>query len=104
VTYQLRHYKVRPGAMDSFVAAWRENVLPIRRRLGFIVVGAWVVPESDEFVWIMGYDDDADGFAAADAAYYASDDRQALTGDEDPGSYLEESQTRLMDPVDLPAG
>ena len=87
--------------MDNFIGAWRQNVVPLRRKKGFTIVGAWVVRDTDEFVWILGYDDDADGFAAADAAYYGSDERQALTGDEDPASYLDDVQTRLMEPVSL---
>ena len=42
--------------------------------------GAWSIEESNEFVWVISYDR-SEGFAAADAAYYASEERRRLSPD-----------------------
>jgi hypothetical protein len=57
--------------------------------LRFTVLGAWVVEEADELVWILGYDG-ADGFADADRRYYASPERVAL--DPDPAQWFVSSE------------
>jgi len=72
--------------MDDFLEAWTAQVPPLRRRYGFRFLGAWVVDDNDEFVWILSYDG-PDGFDAADARYYASTDRAALHPD--PAQWLE---------------
>ena len=64
--------------MSSFVEGWRDGVLPLRLKLGFDVVGAWVVEETNEFVWIIGHPED---LAEANRAYYASPERAALNPD-----------------------
>jgi NIPSNAP protein len=86
VEYQLRHYKIRDGRMDAFVAAWLGGVYPLRRKFGFTFVGAWRVADADEFVWILGYDG-PDGFAAADRRYYASEERKRMAPD--PAALIE---------------
>lgn len=75
--YELRVYTIKPGRLDQFVEEWRAQVLPLRRRLGFDVRGAWTVPEEDLFVWLVG----ADELARRDAAYYESAERAALEPD-----------------------
>jgi hypothetical protein len=75
--------------VEEFLDAWLPQVPPLRRRFGFHVVGAWVVEGEDELVWILGYDG-ADGFAAADARYYASPERTAM--DPDPAQWFETAE------------
>jgi hypothetical protein len=79
--------------MDKFLDAWVRGVYPLRRRFGFIVSGAWRIDGTDEFVWILGYDG-ADGFAAADQRYYASDERKRMSPD--PAQYIEAPVNRMM--------
>ena len=81
---ELRVYRVKPGAMDAWVAEWHEHVYPLRRELGFAVRSAWTVPDKNLFVWVLEYDG-AD-FEAANQAYYDSPQRQAL--DPDPARHL----------------
>ncbi|HYM40498.1 MAG TPA: NIPSNAP family protein [Thermoplasmata archaeon] len=90
---QLRMYKVKAGALEAFVREWRAGVVPLRRKFGFKVEGAWALPERNEFVWILAYDG-PEGFEARDAAYYASPERKALTPD--PARHLTQIDTRLM--------
>ena len=93
---QLRMYQVREGQLEAFIREWRAGVVPLRRRFGFKVEGAWTVPSRNEFVWIISYDG-PEGFEARDAAYYASPDRKALTPD--PARHLAHVDTRLMTSV-----
>jgi len=65
----------------------------LREGHGFEVVGAWVVEESDEFVWVIAHDGEG-SFQEADAAYYASPERAAL--DPDPARHLTEVRTDFV--------
>ncbi len=89
--YQLRLYTVRHGELDEFVAEWAAAVLPLRRKFGFDVIGPWVHEDEDLFIWILSYDGD---FESADAAYYDSEERKALTPN--PARRLQETRHWLM--------
>lgn len=90
--HQVHIAKIVPGKMDDFVAAWTANVARIRRRYGFAIQSAWVVEETNEFVWVLGYDGD-DGFAAAEQRYFESEERRSV--DEEPTKWVLE--TRVHD-------
>ena len=53
---QLRTYTLKPGTLSQWTAIWREQIKPVRERLGFTVPAAWEVPENNQFIWLMGYD------------------------------------------------
>lgn len=89
-------YKAKEGELDAFIREWTSGVVPLRRKFGFRVDGAWAIREKDEFVWIISYDG-PEGFEARDAAYYASPERKALTPD--PGRHLARIDTRIMTTV-----
>ena len=67
------------------MAEWREQVLPLRKELGFDILGPWVT-EDDRFVLIVGHAD----LARADAAYYALTERAAI--DPNPARHIVESE------------
>jgi hypothetical protein len=79
--------------MDAWIGEWRRHIEPLRRRCGFDVIGPWVVEDEDRFVWILGYGG-ADGWHAADAAYYASAERRAM--DPDPARHLLDRDEWMM--------
>ena len=85
----LRIYTIKPGELDDWIAEWRAQVVPLRRKLGFDVLGAWVSDEESTFTWLLGYDG-PDGLAAANAAYYDSPERAAL--DPDPACHIAEAR------------
>lgn len=96
MTSQIREYTVKPGEMADWVAEWRSRVVPLRRKFGFQIVGAWTVDGTDQFVWIITYDGPK-SWEQADADYYQSPERKAL--DPDPARHLAHTQTRLMTSV-----
>ena len=90
--YQVRVTRIEPGMLDRFIEEWTATVARLRRRRGFTIVGAWAIAETNDFVWILGYDGE-EGFAAADAAYYDSDERKDFAPD--PARWITSSNDRL---------
>jgi hypothetical protein len=93
MTYQLRIYDIQEGALQAFTEEWRKQIVPLRKRFGFEIVGAWTVEDANQFVWIIAHDD----FEAADKTYYDSPERAAM--DPDPRRLIREADTRLMSPI-----
>lgn len=75
VEVQLRRYRIKQGRLDQFIAEWKAGVVPLRQTFGFTFLGAWSLPESSEFVWVIGDESLND----ADRAHYESKDRKQLT-------------------------
>ena len=97
---QLRDYRITEGELDHFVAEWREHLAPLRRDTGFTIPAAWTVPEESRFIWLLAHEGDWAAFDEADAAYYASPGRAAITPD--PARLIEEQRTLRLDEVALP--
>jgi hypothetical protein len=97
VEYQYRRYRIADGAMTEFLAEWRDRIVPLRRRFGFEVVGAWVAEEENSFVWVLSYAG-SDCYAARDAEYYASEERKSL--DPDPARHIVALETMIVAPAD----
>ncbi len=93
MVYQLRIFTINRGKMDEFVQAWLAGVYPLRLAHGFTIDHAWIVPESNQFMWILGYAGPED-WAAKDAAYYASAERAAV--DPDPRQYIANVEQRFI--------
>jgi len=90
---QLRIYSIKEGLLDEFVEFWRSEIVPLRRRFGFEVGGAWADAESRTFAWVVSHPD----FERAATDYYDSPDRKLLS--RDPGEFIESSELRLMESV-----
>ena len=88
MTAQLRRYRIKQGRVDQFATEWRDGVAPLRRTHGFRVHG-WLVEDRDEFVWLLEHDT-RESFVEADAAYYASAERQRLQPD--PARLIDEAR------------
>jgi hypothetical protein len=93
---QLRVFTINRGQMDRFLDAWMRGVPPLRLKHGFRIDGAWVVPERNEFLWVLSYDG-PEGFAAKDSAYYASAERGSL--DPDPVQFIARAERWFVRPV-----
>jgi hypothetical protein len=83
--------------MQEWLDGWIRRVRPLRLKFGFRIEGAWVVPDTNTFVWILRYDG-PDGFEARDAAYYNSDERKAIRPD--PAPLIVKAETYMMTAVD----
>jgi hypothetical protein len=93
--FQLRVYRIADGRLDAFVDEWRRVVLPLRRRLGFSVVGPWINRDESRFVWLVGYDGN---IGDANERYYSSDERAAI--DPDPARFVAEQQTMSLQTIE----
>lgn len=76
-TVQLRRYRLVPEERDAFLDWWRREIPTVRRNHGFGVPFAYLVPETDEFVWAVSYDGDAAAFERAEKQYQQAPDRRA---------------------------
>lgn len=79
MTMQLRLYTINQGQLQQFAKEWEEKIRPLRESLGFQVTAAWLLQETNQFVWVLNYDG-AD-WAEKDAAYYISPERLAMNPD-----------------------
>ena len=95
-TAQLRMYTIAEGSLDEFVQRWKAGVRPLRERHSFVIEGAWTIPDQSRFVWILSYQGPA-SFDEADAAYYASPERENLRPD--PAELLVDTQTYWLSPL-----
>jgi hypothetical protein len=93
VQNQLRIYQVKKGRMDDWVGIWRSEVLPLRRRFGFSVIGPWIVRDENRFVWIVGHDN----FSEANAAFYSSPERAAI--EPQIPKYLDKVEAWMLDSI-----
>ena len=99
--YQLRVYRIKAGTMAEFIEGWRTHIIPLRERYGFKVLHAFNNEETSEFVWLVSHDH-PEGFAAADAIYYQSPERNHMSWSPQP--YLEHVELRILNsvPIHLP--
>ncbi len=93
---QLRTYTIHPGVMDQWVIEWKEQVKPLREKLGFEIQGAWTVSETSQFVWIMAYSGPKK-WEDLDAAYFTAPERKAM--DPNPARLIEKMEERFIAPV-----
>jgi hypothetical protein len=96
--WQLRSYRIEQGRLDEFVRSWQDLVLPLRQQMGFIVAGAWTVPEENRFIWLVGYDG-PEGFKAKNDEYYASPERAKF--DPDPAKLVTKGEHVMVTPVEM---
>ena len=93
---QLRMYRIAEGKMSEFVQGWRTGVVPLRRKMGFTIDGAWTMRGENRFVWILSYEGE-DSIETKNTEYYESPERKAL--DPDPARLIEEKEELILIPV-----
>lgn len=67
---QLRIYTINKGQLEQFASEWAQKLKPLREKIGFQIPGAWTVPGTNQFVWIMALEDSKNR-DALEAAYFA---------------------------------
>ena len=85
MSVQLRIYTINRGRLRQFAEEWKKHVLPLRTEHGFEIDGAWIIEETNQFVWLMRYEG-SESWEAREAAYYSSVDRKAI--DPDPARHI----------------
>ena len=90
----MRIYRIAPGHLSEFVAAWEAGVRPLRAARGFSV-SAWVAASEERFIWLLSCDGDRAAFDERDRTYYASTERAAL--DPDPAQWIASSEHLFVD-------
>lgn len=96
MTTQLRTYTINRGQLQQFAAEWQEKVVPLRLEHGFEIDGAWMVEQTNQFVWLLRYEG-AEDRQAKEAAYYAS---AARTGMEpNPARFIARAEERFVERV-----
>ncbi len=54
--WQFRIYTINRGHLEDCASAWLRGVYPLRVQHGFQIPAAWTIKETNQFVWIIGYD------------------------------------------------
>jgi hypothetical protein len=74
-TTQLRRYVLVDGEYDAFVDWWEQWMPKVRPAAGFTIEFGYGLRETNEFVWAVSAEGDAEAFLAREADYMASDAR-----------------------------
>ena len=93
--WQLRSYTINRGKLDEFAAAWRQGVYPLRIKHGFQIPNAWIARETNQFVWLIGYQGPED-WEAKESAYYGSTERTTM--DPDPRQWIARAEVLAVTP------
>lgn len=96
-TVQIRVYDIRPDRLDEWIEKFHEQIVPLRRELGFEIPGSYVDRERSQHIWVIAHDGDESAFEDANAAYWESPKRTEL--DVNPDDFLIDSETRTVDSV-----
>ena len=99
--YQLRIYTINRGRMQDFVQAWRNGVYPLRLAHGFVIPQAWIMAETNQFIWHIGYEG-TEEWEQKEAAYYQSVARKALYSN--PAQWIARAEEHFVDAVPLDGG
>jgi len=94
-TVQLRRYQIAPGMLEEFRAWLNQEVLPIRKKFGFIVEFMYLDNKNSEFIWALSVPGSLDDFLEIENRYDASEER-AAAGMKRPDCFLS-VDTRFVD-------
>jgi hypothetical protein len=97
--WQLRIYTINRGKLEEFATAWRQGVYPLRIKHGFRIPTAWSVKETNQFVWVIGYEG-AEDWETKEATYYSSTER--MTMNPDPRQWIASTEVLAVTPLPLP--
>jgi hypothetical protein len=96
-TVQLRRYELIPDQRAAFLEWWRRWIPPALEAYGLQVPFAYLVPETDEFVWAIAHPGDAEEFRRAEQEYRRSPQR--ATAFAEPPSGVREMLVHLVEAV-----
>lgn len=90
---QLRIYTINKGQLQQFAQEWKEQLKPLREKIGFSIRGAWTVPSTNQFVWVMALDEG--NWDELDSAYFHSEERKAMQPD--PGRLIARMENHFVE-------
>ena len=93
---QLRVYTINRGSLEQFAEEWKEKVYPLRLEHGFLIHGAWMMEESNQFIWLISYDGD-ESWEEKEKAYYSSADRSGM--DPNPARLIARPEQSFVESV-----
>ena len=91
---QLRIYTINKGQLLQFAQEWKEQLKPLREKIGFRILGAWTVPSSNQFVWVMALEE-GNNWDELDTAYFNSQERKAMQPD--PGRLIARMENHFVE-------
>jgi hypothetical protein len=93
---QLRIYTINRGALEQWSREWEEKIRPLRLQLGFKVMGAWKIPETNQFVWLLAYAG-PEPWETRDQAFHESEERQSMQPD--PARHIARIEQYFVEPA-----
>lgn len=58
--YELRQYRIKPGARDAWVRLMDEKIIPFQKSCGITVTGSFIACEDDDlYIWIRCFENEA---------------------------------------------
>jgi hypothetical protein len=93
---QLRIYTITPGALHQFAQEWQSKIRPVREKVGFQILSAWTVEETNQFIWLMQYDG-PNSWEEQDGRYFSSEERRTM--DPNPARLIARMDQYFVDPV-----
>lgn len=78
--------------MKAWLSEWDSKIRPLRQRHGFEILGAWVVPKENRFIWILGWEG-KETFEITDNKYYSS--REIKKIKPEPARHLKKTRTSM---------
>ncbi len=89
---EVRLYTINRGMMDSWLAVFKEKIMPTSAQYGVNIHAAWINRPQNEFIWVRSYED-----AEKLAAYNTSPERAAYSAI--TGSHVAKVEVREVEPV-----
>jgi hypothetical protein len=94
---QLRIYTINRGALNQWTTEWKEMIKPLREKLGFKILCAYTIEETNQFVWLLSYDGPS-SWTTLDKAFHQSDERRMMKPD--PARNIARTEHYFIDPVE----
>jgi hypothetical protein len=57
---QIRIYTINRGEMDTFLAHFKNETMPLHAQVGIPIVNSWVNRPQNEFIWVRTFADEHD--------------------------------------------
>ena len=67
--FELRQYQIKEGQLDNWVEYMDNTLIPFQRSCGMVIVGSWYIRETNKYVWIRRFENEADKERLYKAAY-----------------------------------